>query len=357
MKKKLLSIIAILSLSLCILCSCAPKSGGGTLKIDGKDVNVQNVLKIGDREVSYDMYRHWFLSVKASMLEGNSKIDFTKAENLKTLKDQTLSQIKFVFAVRELADKYKVKLTAEHNKQIEETMKETFNSAGSADNYRALLAENFLTDEVYKDILETNTLYDYMQATVIGTDKEKNQIVFTTEDALKKCGEDFYRLVDLYFFFDTEDEEGNALPEAQIEKNKKEAEKKINAAYDKIKSGKSFLDVLKENRTGESYELSLNGYYKPSTLDAVLGSEALKLKIGEYTKPIYANNMYIMLYRMENDNEYLKKNGVQPDGYNTVSVEDYYAQEIFGEIVEKQMKDLKITELKYYDKITPETLF
>ena len=357
MKKKLLSIMAALSLCLCILCSCGSKSGGGILKIDGKDVKVQNILKVGDREISYDMYRYWFLSVKASMLEENSKLDFTKEENLKTLKEQTLKQIKFICATRDIADKYGVKLSAEHLSEIEKTMKETFESAGSADTYLALLAENFLTDEVYGEILEVNSLYDYMQSTVVGTDKTKNQVVFTTEDALKRCEKDFYRLVDIYFFYNTEDEEGNALSAAQIEKNKKEAEKKINSVYSRVQKGENFLDIVKEYRGDEEYEVSLQGYYDPHSFEGSFDYDVASMKIGDTSAPIVSNNTFIMIHRLENDNEYLTKNGISTDGYTTITVEDYYAQELFGEMVEERMGNLKITELEYYDKITPETLF
>lgn len=357
MKKNLFKLLTALTLTICILCSCAPKSGGGILKIDGKDVKVQSVLKIGDKEISYDMYRHWFLSVKKSMQEEVPNIDFKKKENLDALKAKTLEQLEFMCATQVIADKYGVKLTSEHNEEIEKTMKNAFNSAGSADDFKALLAENFLTSEVYKEILEANVLYDYAQSVIVGTDKKKNKVCFTTEDALKKCDQEFYRLVDIFFTVETHDEDGNALSEAQVEKNKKEAEKKINAAYDKVKSGKQFLDVLKEYRTGDDYELSLQGYYKPEKVASSFDFDVSSLKVGETSKPIYTSNTYLIIHRLENDGEYLKKNGIAPDGYTTMSIEDYYAQELFGEMVEKQMKELKVTELEYYDKITTETLF
>lgn len=357
MKKNLLKILAALALTLCIFCSCGAKSGGGTLKIDGKDVKVQNILKIGDTEISYDMYRHWFLNIKNTMQEETPNIDFTKKENIDALKEKTLEQLKYMCATRAIAQKYDIKLTEKHNEEIESIMKEAFNSAGNADDYRALLAENFLTDEVYREILETTTLSDYIESDFIGTDKNKHKIIFTKEDALKKCNEDFYRLVDIYFMVAVEDDEGNALSEAEIEKNKKDAEKKINAAYDKIKSGKPFLEVLKEYRSGEQYELSLQGYYRPDSISKAFGIDAKALKVGETTEPLYANNSYVIIHRLENDTEHFVKNGLSPDGYNTVTYEAYYATELFGSMIEKQMKEFKVTEYKYYDKITPETLF
>ena len=357
MKKNLLKILAALTLTLCILCSCGSKSGGGNLKIDGKDVKVQNILKIGDTDISYDMYRHWFMNIKKSMLEEAPKTDFTKKENIDALKKKTLEQLKYMCATRVIAQKYDIKLTEKHNEEIEGIMREAFNSAGSADDYRALLAENFLTDEVYREILEVNYLSSYIESDFVGTDKSKHKILFTKEDALKKCNEDFRRFVDIYFVVETRDEKGNDLPAAQIEKNKKDAEKKINEAYKKLESGKPFLDVLKEYRTGEAYEKSLMGYFKPESVSNAFDIDAKALKVGEYTKVLYANYSYVIICRLENVDEHFVKNGVSPDGYNTLTYEQYYAQDLLGRMGEEEMEKLKVTEYKYYDKITPETLF
>ena len=356
MKKNLLKILAALTLALSVLCSCGAKSGGGILKIDGKDVKVQTILTIGDTEISYDMYRHWFMNIKNSMLEDVPNTDFTKQENIDALKAKTLEQLEYMCATRAIAKKYDIKLTEKHNEEIESIMKEAFNSAGSAEDYRALLAENFLTDEVYRAILEVNYLNDYILSDFVGTDKTKHKIVFTQEDALKKCNEDFYRYVDLFFTVAVQDEEGNDLSKEQIEKNKKEAEKKINAAYDKIAAGKPFLEVLKEYRTGDDYEASLLGYYKPESVSSTFDIDARALKIGETTKPLYANNAYLIIHRLENVDEHFIKNGVSPDGYNTVSIEQYYAESLLGTMAEEEMKKFKVTKCEYYDKITPETL-
>lgn len=357
MKKNLLKIVAALTVTLCIFCSCGSKSGGGTLKIDGKDVNVQSVLKVGDIDVSYDMYRYWFLTIKQAMLDEVPNTDFTNKEKLDALKNKTLEQIKLMCATQAIADKYGIKLTKEHDEAIVSTMKETFNSAGSAKDYRALLAENFLTDEVYKEILEINTLSEYILSDFIGTDKNKHKILFTQADALKKCNEDFYRYVDIYFAVENKDEKGNDLPKDVIAQNKKEAEKKINAAYDKLESGKPFLEVMKEYRSGEEYEKSLLGYYKPESISNAFDIDAKALKVGEYTKVLYANGSYAIICRLENVDEHFIKNGVSPDGYNTLTMEQYYAEHLFSSVVEKQMEEFKVTEYKYYDKITPETLF
>lgn len=357
MKKKLLKVLCVALCALIVLCSCTKsKESGGILKLKDGDVRVENVLKIGDHNISYDLYRYWFLTYKANMEAQAPKIDWTKESNIKDLKKTVLEQLEMDCAVLDLAKKYGYSLSEEDKEEIREIMKETFDGAGSAQDYEALLSENFLTNDIYKEILSANVIYSSMLKNLAGTDKEKNKVTFTSEDALKAVNEDFYRLVDIYYVVETTDEEGNELSEDKINANKAAAEKKIKEAYNKIKAGKDFLSLMKEIKSEEEYEKSLMGYYEPKELEGTFGFDISALKVGETSEPVYVNNSYIILHRLENDVEYLKKTGVSHDGYNLVSIEEYYSEKLVGEMLEAIAEDYKVTELEHYDDITPQTL-
>ncbi len=353
MKQKILTVVCTALLFATVFSSCAQKSGG-VLKLKSGDVKVQNVIKLDNINVSFDLYRYWFLTLKDSFLQNDTELDFTKKENLDNLLEQTVEQVKYIIAIEDMAKEYGVELTDEQLSEINSQMKEGFESAGSAEEYKKLLSENYLTQEVYERILRANELYTTMSSTLAGTDKKKHKIVFTQDEAVKSCNEDFYRLVDIYFLVETTDEEGNALSEDKINKNKKDAEKKINEAYDKIKEGKSFLEVMREYKDEEEYEYSLQRYYRPETLS--LGFDIKSLKVSETTKPFYSNNTYMILHRLENDSEYIKENGVTLDFYNMLTPEQYHAEKVVGKMLENKMDSYKVTELKYYDQIDTKTL-
>ncbi|MEE1280218.1 MAG: peptidylprolyl isomerase [Oscillospiraceae bacterium] len=357
MKQKFLKGLCITLGFMLLLAGCSKsKQGGGVLKLQSGDVNVKSIVKLDEKEIPFDMYRYWFLSIKASVEESSPDIDWTKKENIDSLKEQTLRQIKFIYAVRDIADRYKITLSQEQLLEIEENLKNDFKAAGSASEYKKQLSASFLTQELYEDLLTDGKLYETMAATLAGTDKEKNKLLFTTDEAVEGASEDFYRLADIYFVVETLDEDGNPLSDAQIEANKAAAKKKIDVAYNKLKSGKDFLEVMKEYRSDEEYESSLLRYYHAESMSETLGFDVKSLEIGEYSEPIYANNSYIILCRLENDSDHLKKLGVSIDGFNVFSVEEYYAEKVFGEMVEKTAAEYKVTELEFYDEINTQTL-
>lgn len=357
MKQKIIKIICVALTAALLFAGCSEKKqGGGVLKLQGGDTYVESVVKIGDREVPFDLYRYWFLTFKASVEESNPNIDWTKKENIDSLKEQALTQIKFNYAVKDIAEKYNVTLSEEQLLAIEENIKASFEEAGSAQNFKEQLKASFLTYELYKELLIDNELYATMSASLAGTDKEKNKIVFTSDEAVKGCNEDFYRLADIFFTVNVLDEDGNELDKEQIEANKAAAKVKIDKVYDKLKSGSDFLKLMKEQKTDEEYKNSFSGYYHAQTLSELFGYDVKSLKIGEFSEPIFANNSYMILYRMENDSEYIKENGVSIDGFNILTAEEYYAEKVLGEMVEKTSEEYKITELEFYDEINTKTL-
>ncbi len=357
MKQKFLKGLCIALSFMLLFVGCSKNGqGGGVLKLSGGDAYVKSVIKLNEKEVPFDMYRYWFLTIKASVEESTPNIDWTKKNNIDALKEQVLGQIKFIYAVRDIAAKYNIALSQEQLSEIEETLKSAFEAAGSGAEFKKQLSESFLTQQLYKDLLINQELYETMSTTLAGTDKEKNKVLFTSDEALKGANEDFYRLVDIYFVVEKYDEEGKSLSDAQIEANEAAAKKKVDEAYNKLKSGKDFLEVMREYKSEEEYENSLLGYYHTQNISDMLEFDVTSLEINEFSEPIYANDSYIILCRLENDSEYLKEKGVSIDGFNVLSVEEYYAQKVFEERVKNTSDDYKVTELKYYDEINTETL-
>ncbi len=356
LKRKLTGVLCMLLAGAMFLCGCSRQNEqGGSLKLDTGDVKVNNFLKINEHEISFDMYRYWYLTFKASAQEADPNIDWSLEQNREDLKKQVLDQLKYICAAQDVAEKYDYQLSEQELADIEDTMKSTFESAENASEYRALLAENHLTQEIYEEILTVNTLYSSMAANLAGTDAKTNKIVFTLDEALQNCNENYYRLMDIYFMVETADAEGNALSDAQIEANKAAAKKKAEAALAKIKSGTAFVDVMKQNKTQEEYESGLQAYYPIAETAESLDYDIAALEIGETSDIIYVDNTYIILHRAQNDDAYLKEKGLV-DNYYSVSLEDYYAEECLGKLIKQTVDAYKVTELGHYDKITPETL-
>lgn len=348
MKKKILALVSLILAVVCLLCSCGEEKKLGTLKLSDGSVSVEYLVEFNGEKIPFDLFRYFYLVKKSDMEEVDSKIDWSKEENQKLLLEETVDQLKFIYAVNNVAEKYDFSLTPSEKSEIESTMKEAFDTSGSAKDYLDLLNENFLTQDVYEYVLTTNIIYDAMADRLVGTDKELNKVVINEEDAMKNYNESHYRLMNIYFEVNQMDEEGNPVTEDVFESRRKQSEIDANNAYAKLKN-KDFEEVMREYLSEEEAEANLQSYYSVESVSNLLGVDIKKLNVGETTEVIYAQSTYFIIKRLENDVEYLKKNNMQV-------VLDNYANVKFTELVEDVMNKIKVTESEHYKLVTPKTL-
>jgi len=347
--KKIMSALLALILILSTLCACkADEKTYGVLKLDSGDVKVASFIKLNGEDVSCDLFRYCFLTQKHNIESANAEIDWSKKENLDILLDETVTQLKFFKTVDVLCEKYNVSVNEDILLDVDNTMKTIYDGAKSAEEYKKILSENYLTPEIYEEILTNNALYTYMEQNLVGKDKDKYQITFTEEEALESFKKTHARLPSIYFPVQTANEDGSQLTEAQYNKYYDEAKKKAEAAYNKLKT-KSFEEMLKGYLSEEDIKLSMESYYDMASISQSIGIDISEIKVGETTKPIFSQNSFFIIKREEMDMEYVKKNLM--DEVNSACV-----IEKFGEMVAKTMDSIKVEKLEHFDKINTKTL-
>ncbi len=343
MLKKAFSILTAAVVLGAALCACAPKNEQNITVNDKEYSASETVLTIGDHDVSLDFFRYCYLAVKNGMLSENSALDFSKEENAKKLSDEVIRETKRMFAVLELSEKHGYKLTADELAEIDSTMKSAFESAGNATDYKALLEENNLTNDVYKKALEINTLSAKMAETLCGTDSKTNKIVFTAEEAVRAYSETHTRFMNMYFPAEYLDSAGQSLPAEDYEKNKAEAKKKADAALNEIKNGASFADTMKKYMSEEDYEADLQSYYDAAAISESLGYDLTKLEIGQTSEVVFSQSCYFIIHRLENDTEYLTE--------NAENVAGVYAEQVYEEALSEISDGLEVKETELYKEI------
>ncbi len=343
MLKKALSLLMATIILGAALCACAPKNEQKITVNDKGYFASETVLKVGEHDVSLDFFRYCYLAVKSGMQSENSAIDFSKEENAKKLADEALSETKRMFAVLELAKKHGYELSADELDEIDDTMREAFESAGNAADYNALLAENNLTNDVYRKALEINTLSTKMAETLCGTDKETNKIVFTTEEAVENYNKTHTRLMNMYFPAAYLDDAGQSLSTEDYEKNKSEAKKKADAALKEIKDGASFADTMKKYMSEDDYEADLQSYYDAAAISESLGYDLTKLEIGQTSEVVFSQSCYFIIHRLENDTEYLTE--------NAENVAAVYTEQVYEEALDEIANGLEVKETELYKEI------
>lgn len=346
--KKLLSLLlsAVLLLS---FASCGKnKDDVGYLNINSQKVEVDYLLEIDGIKIPFDMFRYCFFTATEYLEQATLDFDKADAKNKEAILEETISQAKYLYAIEDLAKKNGISLTEDELKEIETTMESTFTSAGSASKYKELLEENYLSPRVYEQILKANALYEKMVSELVGTDKKKNKIVVTADEAIEGYSQRYCRIMSIYFFYNVTNEDGDPLSEDEIKKLDNEAKNNASKAYNEIKNGTDFDTVFKKYMGEDLYEEELQKYYSVSEISSLLNYDMSKVEIGEVTEPIYAQQNYFILKRLPIDKEFLKE--------KIDAVIPVYSEIRIEEEIEKLCEGYKIEKLEDFDKASYEAM-
>lgn len=128
------------------------------LHIGGKNVSVPYVAIVNDREVSLDEYRYFFLSAKYAADGGDDSYWENDADGSRQrqLKNDALHALLETCAVQELAQEADLSLTKEEQAQIDSDVENQVSLLGGAEEYAEALSDNYMTDELYRFLWQTN---------------------------------------------------------------------------------------------------------------------------------------------------------------------------------------------------------
>ena len=332
MKKSTRKIAALLCICLifgALLCSCNQN------KDENNIPESDTVLTANGHDVSYGLYRYFFLNYKKDYSEEELKDSPDKI--YAELQQAAFDSIAGVYAVVDLCAEYGI--TTE-DASIKESVDQTIASikeqyvdeekdkTGEA-GFKEDLKANFMTEEVLRFVTAVDACESALFTKLLAeTDK-----IPSDEEKIKDAiyGDEFIRVLQIYVSADNG---------STYEQNKALAEK----VYGMAQSGHDF-DALIADYSND-YTMTKNGYY---ICRGYMGKEfedaAFALKAGEMSEIIELSDGFHIIKRYEKDNEYLASH------YD--DLKEQYQTCKFYEIIEQKQAAVKVEKTDKFSEIDP----
>lgn len=291
-------------------------------------VDLGTVLTIGDYEVGFDEFRYAFVNI-SNNLSAAGEVD----EAL--LKQQAVDSSKWQAAIRSLSAKAGITLTDEDKKTIDEEIVIQTQMAGGEDAFKALLTQNFLTEDVFSRNTEFNILFE----------KYKKHLIDTKylADITKNIEENYVHVKHVLITFPDDKKLADVT-----EEEKTATKKKADDAIAKINGGMSFEDAMKEfsQDPGQPEE----GYYFTyGKMVPEFEEKAFALKVGEMSEAVETDYGYHIIKKYEFGTEF---EGAAMLQYASDATLDLIINEINAE-----GEALKIKYCEEWDKINSKNVF
>ena len=282
-------------------------------------------MTVGSYKVSYDMLRY---------LGNNAYVNRKLAELQQKLTDNTNASLRELAAYYLLAKEHKIKLSSEQKKEIDEQVKALRDGYNSEKDYEADMKKNFITEEVYREIITVQAycdgLYEYLTDEVTGIFKHDDATIMGDIEA-----GNFFSAEYIYVNYGEKDRESRKKFAEDIQK--------------RISKGEEMAIVYAEYEN--EYLLSADyvtlGAFTYHEQNEYFEEAVVSLEIGECSEVIEKENMFLIVKRRALSDEYIDKN------FNSI-IASYLSREFFDH-VEEYSKALEIKmkgkykELKYWE--------
>lgn len=258
--KKPFALVLAVVLGTAALAGCASTPQSYLTDENGKPIQVEKIATINGEDISLEEFRYYFLSTKAyyeQMLSSMTpvvdsgeqpSIWDTSPEMLTAVKEEAISAIQFDRVLRQFAADNKIELTAEDKAGIDENVKSSIEQSGGAEEYKKALEDMFMTEALYRGMLENQALQNKVQSVMTA----EGSRLAPTADEIKTHFEANY-LHAKHILVSTD----GITDEAEIAKKKELADK----ALERAKAGEDFDALVKEYGEDPGMQNSPEGYY------------------------------------------------------------------------------------------------
>ena len=283
----------------------------------------ETFMTVGGYNVSYDMVRYFVMNYKAGYTEEELK----DPEILKQIETNALASIKELYTYKALCEKYNVKLSSDDKSAIKTQIKTLKKSYESTEAFEKDLEANFVTEAVYKEIIEIETLCDklYDRITENATDDRFKSDTETIDADLRT--DKWFATEYMYLVFTSE--------------TKEDREEFMKSARADIAGGVIMSKLCENNKSayGDNLVYAIDECFTESIYNETIENAVKELKVGETSEVIeYSSGAWLIVRRIPISDEYVEEN------YDTI-IAQYLSREFFNYVTEESDKlTVKIAE-------------
>lgn len=327
--KKLFIFIAIVTLILAVMTSCAKIienenfETDGYISINGEKVVPEYVLKIDGIPISLAEYRYYYLNQKAELDGGDDKVWEEYPEYASYLTEYVESTLVEVYAIRGLAEECQVQPDLNEVKdQISENKKTM-----SPSEYKKGLKEYHLTEELYEYILQGYQLYSSLFDYYFGQDGTKTM----SDKKLFEYIKDNYTHVK------------HILITPNTTMSDDDYETYLNTALERAKNGEDF-DALIAEYSADTAMPSYGYYYTEDEMPEEFVDACNYLDVGEVSDVVKTPYGYHIIKKLDADKA------------DVDALTDVVYNAIYSDIINERINSTSVEYASEYEYVSPKTL-
>lgn len=293
MKKRMIFALLAALLAVLALSGCSDEGPvpSGCLRIDGKDVRTDWVMKVDGKEVSADEYRYFFMNVAYEYSGGYDTYAWSDEEN-EAVVQSVLEYVVLNRALFDLAEGYGLSIDGEDRETIQADIKKTAATFESNDEYLAALESTYITEEYYPTLLESTVIQQKLSDFLLS---DGGAFAVTPEEMLEKVENEY---VCVRYLMLSADGEGSTANRDRI------------AEYaSRITDKDSLITFINLYSDAVSMKNNADGIYISAGMaDEELVRACFDLEIGEISPVVECSDGYYIILRQEFDSEYVAAN-------------------------------------------------
>ncbi len=327
--KKIL-VFVLLSAMLLILVSCTDRTidkndfgNSGYIISESEKLRPENVMKIGEFDVTLAEYRHHYLNTKYDMDGGNDDVWVKYPEYVPVLKSAVLNSLVELYSIRSLCKEAGIESDMQ---EIYDTIDE-YKSEMTKSEFKEGLETHYLTEALYAYTLEGYQLYDVLFDHYFGENGAK---VMNDGEVIDYAEEYYIRAKHILIYPNTE------LSDSDYEA-------KIQMILEKAKNGEDFDELIK-TYSNDKEMADYGFYFTAKDKDENFVNASRSLKVGEVSDLVKTSEGYHIIKRLPIDEEH------------TQILRDIIYNRKYADMIENKIDTIPVEFSAEYELIAPDTL-